>query len=62
MGAEKNVDGVLEEKEMGSLVENYVWEIKVLELRTYKGGHPLYLGMTMLRAVQRQERRQRIFV
>jgi hypothetical protein len=25
-GAEKNVDGALEEKEMGSLVENYVWK------------------------------------
>jgi len=56
------VDGALEKKEVGSLVENYVWKIKVVELRKDKAGFPLYLGMTMLWAVQKQERRQRIFV
>jgi hypothetical protein len=37
-GAEKNVDGALGEKEMGSLVENYVWKIKVVELRLFECG------------------------
>lgn len=46
--AENNVDGALEKKEVGSLVENYVWKIKVVELRKDKAGFPLYLGMTML--------------
>jgi len=60
-GAEKNVDGALEKKEMGSLDENYVWKIEVVQIRRDKGGCPLHLGMMMLWAVQRRECRQRIF-
>jgi hypothetical protein len=47
-GAEKNVDGALEEKEMSSLVENYICKIKVVEFRIEKRGYPLYLVMMML--------------
>jgi hypothetical protein len=47
-GAEKNVDGALEEKEVGSLDENYVWKIKVVQIRRDKGGCPLHLAMMML--------------
>jgi len=47
-GAEKNEVGALEEREVGSLVENYVWKITVVELRKYKAGFPLYLGTMML--------------
>jgi hypothetical protein len=31
-GAEKNVDGALEEKAMGSLVESFVWKLKVIKV------------------------------
>ena len=41
-GAEKNVDGALEKKEMGSLDENYVWKIEVVQIRRDKGGCPLH--------------------
>jgi hypothetical protein len=44
------------------LVENYVWKRKGADFRKDKGGYPLYSGMMMLWAVQKQERRQRIFV
>jgi hypothetical protein len=47
-GAGKNVDGALEEKEIGSLVGSYVWKLKVLEFRKDKGRYPVYLGMMML--------------
>lgn len=47
-GAEKKVDGALEEKEMVSLFENHVCKIKVIEFRTDKGGYPLYLSTMML--------------
>jgi hypothetical protein len=47
-GAEKNVDGALEEQEMGSLVENYVWKIKVVQIRRDKGNCLPYLGKMML--------------
>jgi hypothetical protein len=60
-GAEKNVDGALEEKEMGILVENYVWKIRIIQIRRDKRGCPLYLGMMMLWTVQKQIRRRRIF-
>lgn len=60
-GAEKNVDGALEEQEMGSLVENYVWKIKVVQIRRDKGNCLPYLGKMMLWAVQKQECRQIIF-
>lgn len=61
-GTAKNVDGALEEKEMDKLVENYVFKIKVVEFRTDKGGYPLYFVTMMLWDVQKQERRQRMFV
>jgi hypothetical protein len=42
-GAQKKVDGALDEKGMGNLVESYVWKLKVTEFRKDKGRYLLYL-------------------
>ena len=36
------MDGTLEKKEMGSLVEIYVWKLKVIEFLTDKWCCPLF--------------------
>jgi hypothetical protein len=42
------MDGALEEKGMGNLVESYVWKLRVTEFRKDKERYLLYLGVMIV--------------